>query len=353
MDDRFDVVVVGGGQAGLAMGYHLARRRLRFVILDAAPRVGHAWRTRWDSLTLFTPARYSSLPGLPFPGDPERYPGKDDVADYLEQYVAAFDLPVRLGERVTALRPLPGVAGFEIDAGPARYRAGQVVVATGPFQHPAVPAAARGLDPHVVQLHSSEYRNPAQLPPGEVLVVGAGNSGVQIAEELAVTRPTWLSVGMKLPRLPARFLGRSIFWWLEKTGLMSVTADSALGQKMRERDALIGSSPESVARELGVRLVGRAERATGDRVFTREGDEVRVAAVVWATGFRSDYRWIEAPVLDRSGLPIHRRGVTACPGLYFLGLPWQHTRGSALIGWVGRDAEYLADRIERRAVGGG
>lgn len=352
MENRFDVVVIGGGQAGLALGYHLARRQLRFVILDAAPRVGHVWRTRWDSMTLFTPARYSALPGLPFPGDPEHYPGKDAVADYLERYAAIFDLPVRLDTRVTALRPLPGGAGFEIDAGAARYTADQVVVATGPFHLPFVPEFARDLAPDVVQLHSAEYRNPDQLPPGPVLVVGAGNSGVQIAEELAPARPTWLSVGVKLPRLPARLLGRSIFWWLEKTGLMNVTAGSWLGRQMRARDPLIGSSPEMVARRLGVRVVGRTERAEGDRVFTREGEEVRVASVVWATGFRSDYGWIEAPVLDRDGRPIHKRGVTAVPGLYFLGLSWQHTRGSALIGWVGRDAEYLADQIERRATGG-
>jgi len=343
--ERYDVVVIGGGQAGLAMGHFLARQGRRFAILDASPRVGHAWRTRWDSLTLFTPARYSALPGLAFPGDPEHYPGKDEIAEYLEWYVAAFDLPVRLGERVLALRPSAGGAGFEIETATARYGADQVVVATGPFQLPFVPGIGRGLASHVVQLHSSEYRNPDQLPPGDVLVVGGGNSGVQIAAELAATRRTTLSVGTRLPRLPERFLGRSLFWWLEKAGVMDVTAGSRLGRRMSRKDVLIGDSPEILARERGVRVMSGVERCDGDRVRTRDGKEVRVDVVVWATGFRSDYRWIEAPVLDDSGVPIHRRGVTSTPGLYFLGLPWLHTRGSALIGWVGRDAAYLAERI--------
>jgi putative flavoprotein involved in K+ transport len=344
--NRYEIVVVGGGQAGLAMGHALARQGRRFVILDASPRVGHVWRTRWDSLTLFTPARYSALPGLAFPGDPERYPRKDEVADYLERYVATFDLPVRLGERVVALRPTPEGAGFEIDTATARYGADQVVVATGPFQLPFVPDIAQGLSPDVVQLHSSEYRNPDRLPPGDVLVVGGGNSGVQIAAELATTRRTTLSVGARLRRLPERFLGRSVFWWLEKAGIMDITVGSRLGRRMSRTDVLIGDSPEILARERRVRVVGGVERCDGDRVYTRDGEELRVNVVVWATGFRSDYRWIEAPVLDGSGLPIHRRGVTNLPGLYFLGLPWQHTRGSALIGWVGRDAAHLADRIE-------
>ncbi|HEX6939438.1 MAG TPA: NAD(P)/FAD-dependent oxidoreductase, partial [Longimicrobiales bacterium] len=321
-----------------------------FVILDAASRIGHAWRSRWDSLRLFTPARYSALPGLPFPGDPERFPTKDEVADYLERYAEAFDLPVRLGARVHALRCLPG-AGFDIATGTTRYRADRVVVATGAFQQPFVPPAARGLAPHVAAVHSSEYRSPDRLPPGDALVVGAGNSGVQIAAELAATRRTILSVGARLPCLPERILGRSLFWWAEKTGFMRITAHSPLGRLARRRDLLIGRSPRMLARELGVRLVGRVERAEGDRVQTRDGEEVRVAAVVWATGYRADYRWIDAPVLDARGRPVHSRGVTPWPGLYFLGLPWQHTRGSETIGWVGEDAAYLADHMARDTAG--
>ncbi|MET0399585.1 MAG: NAD(P)/FAD-dependent oxidoreductase [Longimicrobiaceae bacterium] len=343
MSTRVEVVVIGGGQAGLAMGHHLMRQGTEFLILDAAPRPGDAWRTRWDSLTLFTPARYSALPEMPFPGEPESYPTKDAVADYLEAYAARFDLPVRSGRRAASLRQTGD--GFVIEAGGDRYEAGQVVVATGPFQAPFVPEIASGLAPEVVQLHSAEYRNPAQLPPGDVLVVGGGNSGVQIAEELSRTHRVHLSVGERLPRLPERLLGRSIFGWLDAAGLLDVTVDSRLGRRMSRTETLIGKSPGMLRRSHGVELAGRAVAARGDRVTMAGGTSTRVEGVVWATGFRAEYGWIQAPVLGARGAPVQRRGVMQVPGLYFLGLPWMHTRGSALIGWVGRDAAYLADRI--------
>lgn len=349
MNSQHEVIVIGGGQAGLAIGYYLQRKGIDFAILDGAPAVGHSWRTRWDSLRLFTPARYSALPGLPFPGDPERYPGKDDVADYLERYARVFDLPVELDTNVLALRAA-AAGGFEVECAGTTYHAAQVVVATGPFQRPAVPSFARSIDPGTVQLHSSEYRRPEQLPAGEVLVVGAGNSGVQIAAELAETRPTTLAVGERQVRLPDRFLGRSIFHWLETTGLMNMTVTSRLGAKASRREFLIGMSPEMISTERSVRLVGRVADVSASGIRTADGARFRPSAIVWATGFRSEYGWVDAPVFDGRGLPIHTRGVTAYPGLYFLGLPWQHTRGSALIGWVGRDAEFLADRIAARAA---
>jgi putative flavoprotein involved in K+ transport len=346
MTRTYDVVVVGGGQAGLAMGYHLARRGRDFVILDAAPRVGHAWRTRWDSLTLFTPARYSALPGLAFPADPDHLPRKEEVADYLDAYARGFGLPVRAGEPVLAVRPLVEDAGFEVETLAARYHARQVVIATGAFQRPVVPALADALPPDVVQLHSSDYRGPAQLPSrGELLVVGGGNSGVQIAAELAGVARTHLAVGEVMMRLPESFLGRSIFWWLEKAGVMDIPVESRMGRRMRGRDALIGRSPAMLSRQLGVEILGRAVSASGNRVVTQGGQSVEVAGVVWATGYRPDYDFLEAPVLDARGRPVHAGGVTSVPGLYFLGLPWQSTRGSALLGWVGRDAARLAERI--------
>lgn len=340
---RTEVIVIGGGQAGLAMGYHLARRGIDFVILDAAARVGDAWRNRWDSLRLFTPARYSSLPGMAFPGDPDRYPGKDEAADYLEAYATRFDLPVRTGERALALRR--GADGWTAETATARYEAPQVVVATGPFQRPAVPALGRDLPEKVVQVHSASYRNPAQLPDGDVLVVGAGNSGVQIAEELSATHRVHLAVGGRMPQLPQRVLGKSLFWWLETTGVMNVTVDSLLGRRLSRTDTLIGKGPRML---LDVRLHGRAVEVRADAVLTAGGGRVSPASVVWATGFRSDFGWIEAPVLGARGIAVHHRGVTSTPGLYFLGLSWLHTRGSALIGWVGRDAAFLATTIASR-----
>lgn len=340
---RTDTIIIGGGQAGLAMGYHLARRGIDFVILDAAPHVGHVWSNRWDSLTLFTPAAYSALPGMPFPGDPHRYPGKDEVADYLAAYAARFRLLVHAGERVHALRNGPD--GWEAETGNGRYKGAHVVVATGPFHQPVVPRLSRDLPPGVMQFHSASYRNESQLPAGDVLVVGAGNSGVQIAEELSRTHRVHLAAGKPMPRLPQRVLGRSLFWWLERAGLMNVSVDSLLGRRMSRTDTLIGKGPRMLR---GVRVLGRAVEVQGNAVLTADGGRVCPASVVWATGFRPDFGWIEAPVLDARGAPLHRRGVTSAPGLYFLGLSWLHTRGSALLGWVGHDAEYLAEIVEAR-----
>ncbi|HET7231066.1 MAG TPA: NAD(P)/FAD-dependent oxidoreductase [Longimicrobium sp.] len=343
-----DVIVVGAGQAGLAMGYHLSRAGLDVLLLEAGPSVGHAWRTRWDSLKLFTPARYSSLPGLPFPAEPDHYPARDEVAAYLETYASTFGFPVRTGTRVTALRPDPA-GGFRVETSTGELHALQVVVATGPFQRPRVPDMAGGLDAGIVQIHGAGYRNPGQLPRGEVLVVGAGNSGVQIAAELAATRPVTLAAGERLTALPETILGRSVFWWLERSGYFNVTADSWMGRRMKEKELLIGHGPDWLARNAGVKLAGRITSARGGELRTADGGRIRPDAIVWATGYRSEYSWIEAPVLGAGGMPVHRRGVTSVPGLYFLGLPWQHTRGSALIGWVGRDAAVLAGHAARHA----
>src|SRR5205809_551881 len=238
----FDVLVIGGSQAGLAVGYYLAQRGLRFVILDAGAEIGHVWRSRWDSLTLFTPAQYSGLPGMAFPSPKDTYPSKDDVASYLQGYVSAFDLPVRLNAKVTSLRQRDGA--YFVATADEELTASQVVVATGPFQVPLIPPIARDLDESVFQVHSADYRNPAQLPEGgHVLVVGGGNSGFQIAEELAATRRVDLAVGNRVPSLPQRLLGKDLFWWLSGIGFMRISTDSRLGRKLAQRDVLIGSSP--------------------------------------------------------------------------------------------------------------
>ncbi|HEX7002621.1 MAG TPA: NAD(P)-binding domain-containing protein [Trueperaceae bacterium] len=345
MPEAFQVVIVGAGQAGLALGYYLKRQGAHFQIFDSGPQVGYSWRRRWDSLTLFSPARYDALPGLPFPARPDSFPGKDEVADYLARYAEVFDLPVRLNQEVVALERRGH--DFLLETEDSTVLAKQVVVATGPFQRPYIPPFADRLDPHVTQLHSSEYRNTESLPPGDVLVVGTGNSGWQIAVDLAATRDVVLS-GRELPRVPLRILGRSIFWWIRATGIMLVPANSALGRRMSSNDnILIGDRPPSL---LGERLkrAPRAVDAQGDTVTFADGSRASFSNVVWATGYRNAYSWIRLPVFDDEGRPLHRRGVTSVPGLYFLGLRWQHTTGSALLGWVHRDARYLAKRIADR-----
>jgi putative flavoprotein involved in K+ transport len=341
--ERVEVAIVGGGQAGLAMCYYLQRQGRRFVILERGDSIAPAWRERWDSLKLFTPRGYSSLPGLTFPGDPDDYPTRDEVIAYLERYVEEFDLPIELNSSVRRLsredeRFVLGLDGRTITAD-------QVVVATGPFQTPYVPKLAEELDPDVWQVHSTGYRRPVDLPEGTVLVVGGGNTGFQIAKELSTTHKVILSVGSRQKPLPQRVAGRDLFWWLTKTGLINKTVESRLGQRLKDRDTLIGSSPRELKGRYGVELKPRAIRASGRTATFADGSEVEANAVIWATGYRPDYSWIDLPILDSSGRLRHGRGVTDVPGLYFLGLTWQHTRGSALIGWVKDDAQFIAERI--------
>jgi putative flavoprotein involved in K+ transport len=341
--DRREVIVVGAGQAGLAMGYFLSRQGRDFTILEAADEPALAWRERWDSLKLFTPARYNALAGLAFPGDPWSYPGRDEVVTYLTEYARRFDLPIEFGSRVRSIRRTE--TSYLVELADRVYEADQVVVATGPFQVPFVPPIAARLDSEVVQLHSTSYRNPEQIIEGPVLLVGGGNTGFQIAAELSSSHEVHLSIGSRQTPLPQRIFGRDLFWHLDKTGLIRKTTASRIGRRLSGRDTLIGSRPRTVQRRYGVKLHPRAVGVEGSTVTFSDGTTLGVRTVIWATGFRSDYSWIDAAVFDEKGGVVHQRGVTASSGLYFLGLTWQHTRGSALLGWVKDDAEYLAQQI--------
>jgi putative flavoprotein involved in K+ transport len=342
--DHLEVAVIGGGQAGLAIGYFLAQQGRNFAILEAADQPADAWRTRWDSLKLFTPARYSSLPGLPFPGDLDAYPGREDVAAYLTEYAQHFALPVVLGSRVRAIQRADD--RYRVGLEDRSYTAEQVVIATGPFQVPLVPRIADDLDESVLQLHSTRYRAPGGVPDGRVLVVGGGNTGFQIAEELSASREVHLSIGSRQTPLPQRILGRDLFWYLEKTGAMRKSKDTRIGRRLEGRETLIGSSPRTLRKRHGVRLHPRAVEASGRTIRFSDRTELDVGAVIWATGFGNDHAWIEAPIFDDRNRVVHRRGVTESQGLYFLGLTWQYTRGSALIGWVGEDAAHIADQVK-------
>jgi putative flavoprotein involved in K+ transport len=350
-------VVIGGGQAGLAVGYHLRQRHLPFVILDDNDRIGDAWRKRWDSLRLFTPGRYDGLPGMRFPGPSSSYPTKDEIAAFLEVYVRAFELPVRTGTRIERLSKIGD--RFEVVSDEGALWAENVVVATGAYHNPWVPPFARELDDRIVQLHSSEYRNPSQVQEGGVLIVGAGNSGAEVAMELAPHHPTWLS-GRDTGQEPTRAgsaadrLFTPVLWFMATRVL---TVKTRLGRKVRDRflDPPRGIPLGRVRRRdfvaAGIERVARMAGVRNGSPVLEDGTVLDVSNVIWCTGFAGRYDWIDLSLPTRNGVPIHDRGIVeACPGLYFVGLPFLYSLSSALVGGVGRDAEHIVDHIASTRV---
>lgn len=356
--EHFETVIIGGGQAGLAVGYHLQMWERSFVILDANERVGDSWRNRWDSLRVFTPARYDGLPGWSFPAPGWSYPTKDEVANYLESYAARFRLPVRTGIRIDGLSREDG--GYVVTSGPNSYHADNVVVATGGYLTARIPVFANELDPSIVQFHSSEYRNPSQLREGGVLVVGAGNSGAEIALESSAHYPTWLS-GRDTGQEPVRAGGLADrlftppFWFLLSHVL---TVRTPMGRRVRQQLSNRGLPLARVRRkDLNRAGIERVPRVTGVRdglPTLADGGILAPANVIWCTGFMPDFRWIDLPVFDEIGEPRHDRGVVRSePGLYFIGLFFLSSGSSSLIGGVGRDARHIARHItSQRAEGG-
>jgi putative flavoprotein involved in K+ transport len=352
---RIETVIIGGGQAGLAMGYHLSRRQRNFLILETNGRIGDSWRTRWDSLRLFSPARYDGLPGMPFPAPGWSFPTRDEFADYLEAYADRFDLPVRTG--VTVERLWHDGAGYVVETAAERFEADNVVVAAGFDRLPVVPEFAAELDPDIVALHSADYRSPAQFRPGDVLVVGAGNSGADIALESARSHRTMLSgrhpgqLPWRIDRPPARVLTPMVMWAFSHV----LTVRTPMGRRMRPR-ALAHGTPlvrvkSADLTAAGVERVPRTVGVRDGRPVLADGRMADVANVVWCTGFRPDGSWIDLPGIDASGDPPQERGVVASqPGLYFLGRLFQYAMASSMIRGVGPDAEYIADHLAARAA---
>ncbi|WP_371542531.1 MSMEG_0569 family flavin-dependent oxidoreductase [Streptomyces sp. NBC_00554] len=402
---HYPVAVVGGGQAGLSVSHCLRERGIAHVVVEAN-RVGHEWRERrWDSFCLVTPNWQCRLPGHPYAGpDPDGFMVRAEIVRYLEEYVARFDPPLVEGVSVTGLRRSPGGV-FELTTSAGEFTADQVVVATGPYHTPSVPRMAERLSGVVEQIHSSRYRNPSQLPDGAVLVVGTGQSGCQIAEDLHLAgRQVHLAVG-SAPRVARFYRGRDCVAWLDEMGHYAKGIDSfddVSAVRMRVNHYVTGRGGgrdidlRAFARD-GMRLYGRLTGIDGgilefaddlkvnldradavadgikdaiDAHITAQGvpapdearyipvwepaeqpealdlAEARITSVIWSTGFTRDHRWIEIPVFDGRGYPMHWRGVTSTPGLYFLGLPWQYSWGSGRFEAVGRDAEFLADHID-------
>jgi putative flavoprotein involved in K+ transport len=348
--ETFETIVIGGGQAGLAVGYYLKKQGRPFVILDANERIGGSWRTRtWSSLRLFTPARYDGLPGWSFPAPGWSYPTALEAADYLEAYAARFDLPVRTGMAVTRLTK--DGDRYRVECGERRFEADRVVVATGFYGKPSVPEFASELDPRIVQMHSSEYRDPSQLSPGGVLLVGAGNSGADIGMEVSKTHRTWLS-GRDKGQIPFRIehpmrrLVLPVLWFVASHVL---TVKTPIGRKVRPH-VLEGGAPliRVKSQDLLAAGVERVAKTTGVQdglPMLEDGRVMDVANVIWCTGFRQDFSWIDVPVFGEDSQPVQARGVSSEPGLYFVGLDFLYSFTSENVGGVRRDARHIAKHI--------
>lgn len=354
--ERVETAIVGAGQAGLSTGYHLAKRDRRFLILDEQRRVGDNWRRHYDSLRLYSPARLDGLPGMPFPAPATCFPTRDQMADYLEEYASTFGLAVRGGTRVERVSRNGG--GYVVDCGDLRVEAENVVAATGTFGRPYTPDFAADLDPEIVQLHSSAYKNPSQLREGPVLVVGAAHSGADVAIDVAQAHTTTLC-GRDTGQLPFDIEGRpavAVGWRVMSFLARRVlTLRTPIGRKMRPEIRGHGGPLLRFKRAdleaAGVeRTIGRVAGVRDGKPELDDGSVLDVANVIWCTGFKQEFGWIDLPVIGQDGWPEEERGVVeSAPGLFFAGLAFQYAFSSMLILGAGRDAEYVAKHIAARA----
>ena len=357
MSERFDTIVIGAGQAGLSAGYHLAQRGRPFVILDAGDRVGGSWLNRWDSLVLFTPSIRVSLPGLPISGE-YRFPTTAEMLDYFERYVSTFDLPVRLGVHVDGL--FRDGSGFRVTAGAEAFDADHVILATGVHRVARTPGFAHELSGEITQLHSADYRNPGQLRPGPVLLVGAGNSAAEIAMDLASTHPV-LMAGRTVGEIPIDIRGLQgrlmfpVIWWVWEHLLTERTKP---GRKARAEILQGHGDPwirqkEKDIRDAGVERTSRVTGVVDGRPHNEAGEVLDVANVIWCTGFDEGFSWIDLPGLDSSARLANARGAVAGqPGLYVLGQAFQYMFNSHTVGGVGKDAAYVVAQLDRTAASG-
>lgn len=343
----YHTVIIGAGQAGLAMGYYLKKLNQPFILLDKNQDIGDEWRNRYDSLVLFTPRMYSSLPGLQLEGDPHGFPIKDEVALYLKRYAEFFKLPIKLQTEVT--RVWKEDSRFHVQTNDQVFEARNVIVASGPFQKPRIPTFAKDLSPDLRQLHSSQYKNPDDLIEGNVLVVGGGNSGAQIAVELSNQREIHLSISQKMKFVPMKVGKKSVFWWFNKIGIYKAPHDSWIGKKIRKSgDPIMGTELKDALASGAVIQKSRAVNGENSTIYFQDQTSLNIQNIIWSTGFALDYGWLKVKgALNYEVRPIHQRGVTQIDGLYFLGLPWQYRRGSALLQGVGEDAKYIAEYIQK------
>ncbi|WP_394131922.1 flavin-containing monooxygenase [Shewanella maritima] len=342
-----DFIIIGAGQSGLSMAYNLTQHNKDYLILDANDAIGAPWLKRWDSLTLFTPTEYNHLPSMPFPFPKGFYPNKYQVADYLKQYVEKFAIPIEFNQKIISIKKVNGV--FEITSNTAQYQAKQVIVATGPFHTPFTPACHTDIAEDIIQIHSENYKNPSQLQTGDCLVVGAGDSGVQILSEIADTGANvYFSGSDKIKAIPQTFLGKTLWWWFSKIGFLSVNRYSRIGKWLSKGvQPVIGTDVKSLLAKTNVTHMGRTLSADQHSITFQKGTVSSIKNIIWATGFKPNFFWIDGISFDEMNYPSNYRGVSNdIEGLYFIGLPWLYTRGSATLGGVWKDAEYLMNYIE-------
>jgi putative flavoprotein involved in K+ transport len=351
-DESFDIIIIGGGQAGLAAGYYLTQRKENYIILDEHTRTGDTWRQRWDSLRLFTPSQNNYLPGMKFPKPDFYFPTKDEAADFLETYARHFSLPVRYGVKIENLNR--NGAGYKLSAGDTTFQATKVIVATGAYHTPHIPAVAKEFNSNLFQMHSINYRNPTDVPVKDLVVVGAGNSGAEIALELSKAgKNVWLAgrdVGLIQANKYARLLGGKPYWWFLRRVM---TTRTPLGRKMKANVLIHGNPLVRLRREeiaaAGVEFTPRLVGSNSGHPQVDGGRVLPAGGILWATGFHPDYQWIKLPIFDESGRPRHVRGVVPeAPGLFFLGLHFQTGLTSSLLGGVGEDAKYITSQIQHK-----
>ncbi|NEV93786.1 NAD(P)-binding domain-containing protein [Psychroflexus sp. YR1-1] len=345
----YDFIIIGAAQAGLSMAYELEQQKKNYIVLDKEKEIGASWLKRWDSLRLFTPSEFNNLKGMDFPKPRGHYPNKYEVADYFKAYVKNFEIPIRFDTLVTEIQDKTDY--FVVKHEDGSFEARQVIVATGPFHIPYTPPFYKKIDASIFQIHSDYYKNPGQLQDGKAMVVGAGDSGYQILDEISDTpRDVYFSGDTEVKTLPQEFLGKTLWWWFTKTGYLSFGKDSWLGKKISEsKQPVIGVDVKGILNKDNVIPVGKTVDAKQELIITEEVKLDDIKNIIWATGYRPKFDWIEGLELDKHGYPVHERGISNVEGLYFIGLPWLHTRASATLGGIKKDADYLGGFIKHKA----
>lgn len=341
-----DFIIVGGAQAGLAMAYYLNKLNKDYLVVDKEAEIGASWLNRWDSLTLFTPSEFNNMPGKEFPAEKGHYPSKTEVADYFKEYVSKFDIPVLLNTLIENISHQED--HFILRSPQGDLKAMNVVIATGPFHVPYTPPFSKKIDRSIFQIHSNYYKNPSQLKDGKTMVVGAGDSGFQILDEVSQNdREVYFSGTTDVKVLPQEILGKTLWWWFSKIGFLSFSRDTWLGRSLsNSRQPVIGTDVKGVLKRRNVQIVGKTKNAEAEYVLTEKKKITDLKNIIWATGYRPNFNWIEGLELSKDGYPEHYRGVSNIEGLYFIGLPWLHTRGSATLGGIKKDAKFLYNHIK-------